>query len=270
MAVGCNTALIARSARSRLPRVELTTWERATITTRRALARGALRPIATEAHPIDDGAHFNVVLALDLAAKTRGARDGGDPFAPYDPALFVADVGLSHVLLLNKFPVVTDHLLLVTRAFEDQMEPLTEADFEALYACIDPKDALAFYNAGEIAGASQRHKHLQIVPSSVVTLDASQVALPFAHAMGERPSHPRAAYARYLELCAQAGIDERTPYNLLVTDRTMLVVPRTRERFESISINALGFAGSILVKTHQELARVREIGPMAILRAVSR
>jgi ATP adenylyltransferase len=58
------------------------------------------------------------------------------------------------------------------------------------------------------------------------------------------------------------------PYNLLVTDRWMLVVPRSRERFEGISINALGFAGALLVRDPAQLAAVERAGPMSVLRHV--
>ena len=49
----------------------------------------------------------------------------------------------------------------------------------------------------------------------------------------------------------------------------MLVVPRSRERFESISVNALGFAGSLFLRSQEELDRVRATGPMQVLRAVA-
>jgi ATP adenylyltransferase len=58
-------------------------------------------------------------------------------------------------------------------------------------------------------------------------------------------------------------------YNLLATRRWMLVVPRSRERFESISVNAFGFAGSLFVRSREQAARVREHGPMAVLREVA-
>ncbi|MFN2646613.1 MAG: phosphorylase, partial [Burkholderiales bacterium] len=65
--------------------------------------------------------------------------------------------------------------------------------------------------------------------------------------------------------------DERqsAPYNLLATRRWMLLVPRGCERYESISVNALGFAGSLFVRSDVELERVRDAGPMAVLRAVT-
>ncbi|HHQ42277.1 MAG TPA: hypothetical protein ENK20_08305 [Chromatiales bacterium] len=59
------------------------------------------------------------------------------------------------------------------------------------------------------------------------------------------------------------------PYNLLVTRRWMMAVPRTRERWEGISVNALGFAGSLLVPDDEALARLRAAGPMRVLAAVA-
>lgn len=239
---------------------------------------GVLAPIETRAHAIDDGgARFVVRVVSSLAAKERArAPAAANPFLPYDEDLFVAGAGADHVLLLNKFPVVADHLLLVTRAFEDQESLLTRADFGALFDCAGTERALAFYNAGAIAGASQRHKHLQLVP---LPLDDGDHAVPleplyergapFAHAFEACPSDPGEAHALYLALLARVGA-ERAPYNLLMTPEWMLVVPRSRERFDSISVNALGFAGSILVKNDAQLARVREVGPLAILRHVAR
>jgi sulfate adenylyltransferase (ADP) / ATP adenylyltransferase len=49
----------------------------------------------------------------------------------------------------------------------------------------------------------------------------------------------------------------------------MLVVPRSRACFESISVNGLGFAGSLFVRSQQDLDRVRSVGPMQVLRAVA-
>jgi ATP adenylyltransferase len=59
------------------------------------------------------------------------------------------------------------------------------------------------------------------------------------------------------------------PYNLLVTRRWMLAVPRSRERFDSISVNALGFAGSLFVRDAAEMQRLREAGPMRVLQEVA-
>jgi ATP adenylyltransferase len=49
----------------------------------------------------------------------------------------------------------------------------------------------------------------------------------------------------------------------------MLLVPRSAEHAHRISLNALGFAGSLFVRDAAQLEIVRRIGPMALLRAVA-
>ena len=59
------------------------------------------------------------------------------------------------------------------------------------------------------------------------------------------------------------------PYNLLITRKWLLLVPRSQECFEGISINALGFAGAFLVKNLSQLEILRRAGPMTALERVS-
>ena len=56
------------------------------------------------------------------------------------------------------------------------------------------------------------------------------------------------------------------PYNLLLTRRWMLLVPRAQEFFGAISVNALGFAGALLAKNDQERETLKQQGPMAVLK----
>lgn len=141
--------------------------------TNHALRCGALEPIRTETRYLEErGIQFIVRILAHLERKTRtnkaqqGARSDEtcDPFLPYDKELFVAELSESHVCLLNKFNVVDHHLLIVTRAFEEQETLLNRKDFDALLPCMAEIDGLAFYNGEKAAGASQRHKHLQLVP----------------------------------------------------------------------------------------------------------
>jgi ATP adenylyltransferase len=214
-------------------------------------------------------------------AGIEAGRSARDPFLPYEQDLFVADLSPTHVALLNKFPVVEPHLLVVTRAFEDQEDPLGRRDFEALALCLREIDGLGFYNAGAAAGASQRHKHLQLLPmplgpgperAPVETLLA-RGELPFEHALA-RPGAGGAEelLAGYHDLLDALGLPRAAPgpYNLLATRGWMLLVPRTREHFASISVNALGFAGSFYVRDRAELGLLREHGPLGVLRAVVR
>ncbi|HUM92139.1 MAG TPA: phosphorylase, partial [Candidatus Competibacter sp.] len=64
-------------------------------------------------------------------------------------------------------------------------------------------------------------------------------------------------------------IRQSGPYNLLVTRDWLLLVPRRQEEFAGISINALGFVGSLFVRNQAQLDTLKSRGPMAVLRAVT-
>jgi len=238
----------------------------------RARASGALEPIVTESVVIDDaGARFVVRTASTLTAKSA-APPRADPLGDYEPDLYVGEVGSTHYALLNKYPVMADHLLVVTRRFAPQEELLDASDFAALAELLAELDWLAFYNGGRLAGASQARKHLQLVPLPLapevdarVPLEPLYGALPFAHGYARLTtvSDLEATYRRLL--ARWPGV----PYNLLATRRWMLVVPRRQEHYGTISINALGFAGSLFVRERAELELVRRAGPLKVLAAVT-
>jgi sulfate adenylyltransferase (ADP) / ATP adenylyltransferase len=254
------------------------------------------------------GVRFVVRVAASLARKeaerdTQERRET-DPFLPHDPALFVAELTDSHLCLLNKFNVLEHHVLVVTREFEEQESLLTVADLEALWLCLAEVNGLGFYNGGETAGASQHHKHLQLVPLPLGTPDdpvpmaavlhsveppgriGCVAGLPFRHALArlepglqDDPLRAaRATHALYRDMLAAVGAPPKSgaegprqslPYNLLLTRSWMLLVPRTRERFQGISVNALGYAGSLFVRDRRQFETVRTHGPMTLLREVS-
>ena len=224
-----------------------------------------------------------------------------NPFLPYEATLYVADISDTHVCLLNKFNVVDDHLLIVTRRFEAQETLLTLDDFEALWRCMAEYEGLGFYNGGKVAGASQRHKHLQFVPlplgpggipapletalAQTVFTGAIGVSplLPFVHAVAAVDpiwlTTPLAAASAtldlYEQLLAAIGLpiapgqhEQPGPYNLLLTRRWLWLVPRSQETVDGISINALGFAGSLFVRDEEQWAQVNRLGPLELLRRV--
>ncbi|MBT8397068.1 MAG: phosphorylase [Gemmatimonadetes bacterium] len=272
-------------------------WQSVLDTTESAVRRGALERIPTRMEFVEEaGVRFQVHLVQQLERKARAKiaqrQTGTNPFLPYDEALFVADVFDSHVCLLNKFNVMDHHLLLVTREFEDQETLLTVADFVAMWMCLREFDSLAFYNSGEVAGASQPHKHLQQVPlplgggsehtpiTQLLTEASANGPLgtvdgfPFAHSVA-RVDHlesapvteaARASVEIYLEMVGRgSGSRPPGPYNLLVTREWMFYVPRSVEKHRSISVNALGFAGSFLARDEEELEVIRRRGPLGIL-----
>lgn len=287
-----------------------TLWHAIVERTRTALACGALQPIATDSRMIEDhGVRFEIRLVSTLARKLADgmgrwptgpkAREAPNPFLPYEKELFVADVSDTHLCLLNKYNVIDHHILILTRVFEPQESLLTLADFEALWSCMAEYDALGIYNSGPVAGASQPHKHLQLVPLplSVAAPDIALAALfdrvsrpseprrvsrlPFTHSFAWLDMGPfasitvRAAYIRalYHEMLATIGIDPANPkshpYNLLVTRRFMMLIPRRLERFRGISVNSLGFAGSFFVSNRENLETIEQIGPMEVLKQVT-
>ncbi len=292
-----------------------TLWERLKDRTEKALRCRLLQSIPTESEFIEDGGiRFLVRMLSSLERKDEArkkqdreivtARAEMNPFLPYDEDMLVADISETHVGLLNKFNVVDYHLLIVTRSFEEQESLLTLHDFEAMWACMAEYEGLAFYNGGEIAGASQPHKHLQIVPlplassgpkvpiepvfTSVRFQDAvgTTPGLPFIHAfirldpLWMKPPLDAArvmlkCYYNLLRAVGLRGVDmvdgrrQLNPYNLLVTREWMLLVPRLRECFDSISVNSLGFAGALLVRNERQMNVLKKHGPMTLLKSVA-
>lgn len=282
-----------------------TLWPSLLERTEQARRCGAIQSIPTTSEKLEQGGiafQVRIVTALAKKGEATAALPNVNPFLPHDPDLFVAELSPTHVALLNKFNVVDHHLLIVTRAFEDQQSQLTQKDCEALLIALTEIDGLAFYNAGPVAGASQRHKHLQLIPlpSTGPRLPIEPLLrfvnmggatgtvprLPFLHAYA--PMDPGwtdpekysgasflACYrallrATGLSVDATAGSHAPTaPYNLLATRRWLLLVPRSQELFEGISINALGFAGALLVKDAAQLALLRKHGPMTALERVA-
>jgi len=288
-----------------------TLWTRTVQQTKQALKSGALRPIETESVFVRDrGIDFLVRTVSSLVHKAEARDERGtqshnatkttNPFIPYEREMFVADLSATHLCLLNKFNVIDHHLLIVTREFQEQEILLNLEDFESLWTCMAEFEGLAFYNGGEEAGASQRHKHLQMVPLPLADrgpklpiepmIRAAEFvgrlgvvpALPFVHSIARLESgiinDPRCAAAEthrlYRLMLENVGLntnDEASnaiqsgPYNLLVTREWMLVMPRRLEFFKSISVNALGFAGAMLVKGDEQMSAMRECGPMRVL-----
>ncbi len=273
---------------------------------RHALACGAMQTIATVEEIVPDkGVDFVVRRVSSLARKQEDGerrREGAqaNPFLPHEPDLFVAEISDTHFALLNKFKVIEHHLLLVTRRFVHQETLLDREDFAALAACMGEYDSLGFYNGGTVAGASQPHKHLQLVPLPLAGTAAPVPMQTLFERLRSRPGTTRVPglafrnafawlepawcgdaarlHALYLDLLAAAGLGaiecggalrQSAPYNLLLTRRWMLLVPRSRERFDSISVNALGYAGSLFVRDLDQFQTVKRAGPMAVLEAVS-
>jgi ATP adenylyltransferase len=256
-----------------------------------ALASGAMHSFECALEFVQDaGVEFvlRVATKFPKGEDAKGRKDDAprlpsDPFADPDKALIVRDrLTPTHRALLNKFSVLREHLLVVTREHEEQAQPLNERDFEALAVCMHEAEVLAFYNGGTEAGASQKHKHLQVVTLPLsprhsvpmdVALEKPAPALPFRYALARldagEAGRPAAMLRTYLELHRAARLEFPQPYNLLVTHEWMLVVPRSRDRFQDISVNSLAFAGSYFVRDAKHAHVIAASKPMSVLASVA-
>jgi ATP adenylyltransferase len=228
-----------------------------------------------------------------------GPRDPDfNPFLKPDPALLVGPVGEHHAAILNKFPVCPHHLVLARRTFAEQLSPLEEIDFQALAFILSTQGGLGFYNGGAAAGASQRHKHVQWIPDAPgnASLRALGAGLPVNQAQGAVVRHPALDLAHCFVrvdagLGADAGASARAmliafgqacaaldlrpdadgllpPCNMLVGDGWMLVLPRGREHFQGVSLNALSFGGTLYVRDPAQIDAIRAAGPLRALASV--
>lgn len=77
--------------------------------------------------------------------------------------------------MLNKFPIIANHFILATKEFKQQNNALEPEDLEVTFACLKEWEAstsgstasgrlFAFFNSGIWSGASQPHRHIQLLP----------------------------------------------------------------------------------------------------------
>lgn len=285
-----------------------------------ALASGALQPVQAEQIELQDGGiRFIVRWVSSLAAKdastgTQAGKEGDGektvaiPGGPRDPNfnpflkpevdLTVGPIGAEHVAILNKFPLCERHLVLARREFEEQLLPLALSDFTALAILMQEAGGLGLYNGGLAAGASQRHKHVQWIPSAPgnATLGiykpglpadlpeqgtTTHGVLPMRHCFvrvrcgkGEPVAEMAASlHAGFLRACEVLGLQTDTdgllpPFNLLADDGWMLVIPRSREHFAEISMSAVCFGGTLYTRQREQIEAIRAAGSLGALAAV--
>ncbi len=284
-----------------------TLWQKVKQQTAYAQNCGALKSIPTEYELItEQEIDFLVRIVNNIERKENAKKEqkklGKDfnPFLPYEKDLFVMDISETHVCLLNKFNVVDHHLLIITREFEQQETLLTLNDFAALWACLLEIDGLGFYNNGKIAGASQRHKHLQLVPFPFIPklpktpIDKVIETVNYQDNIGQLSCFnfehgiskidfqdnnslklAQQSLEKYNYLLKRLNITINSegkpePYNLLVTREWMMIIPRSQPKYESISVNSLGFAGALLVKNEEQMKLLKEVKPLTILENVAK
>mgnify|MGYP000539256397 CR=1 FL=1 len=278
-------------------------WQQVKHCSEAAIASGNAQPIDTDAQYTEEfHQQFCIRLIDPLWQKPTVSehKPGFNPFLSPDPALTVREVSDSHLCVLNKYPVLSQHVLLITQEFKPQQARLNIDDFIALADVMAQGESFGFYNSGPEAGASQSHKHLQLIQLTEQNQQLMPLLpvlqkfrdgvpqqlpeLPYYHAgvalskdlLKKSELAPVEMQMQYEKLCRHLKLHSdhnefiQQPYNLLVTSQWMMMIPRRQECHQGVSVNGLGFVGSLLVKDQQQLSTLLESGPGSLLQAVTR
>ncbi|MCP4973855.1 MAG: ATP adenylyltransferase [Prochlorococcus sp.] len=264
-----------------------------------AQQQGALVPLETQLTSLraQQGEAFELRRLLGKPPRHLRSTSGPkqNPFLPWDPRLEIASIGNDHALILNKYPVQKGHMLLITRNWAPQEGWLTRSDWEALAAVDKDTQGLWFFNSGPKAGASQPHRHIQLLRRAeherfcprqswfekrLAYPEETFNCLTQSCAVINR-SKDNVEYAGdilmrdYLHLSSKMGLGspERNDrplhsYNLLLTPDWIALIRRSREEIAGFSINALGFAGYLLSTQNSDHQWLLENDPESLLEAV--
>ena len=258
-----------------------------------AEACGALVPLHTQLLTWPETSPFVVRRLLsDTPKHLRSAGPKPNPFLPWDLRLEVERPGPDHALILNKFPVQRAHLLLITQSWQAQSGWLRSSDWQTLAAVEQRCAGLWFFNSCAAAGASQPHRHLQLLPRNHDEASCPLAAQFQAQLEGQQPPWPwryrlsrrlagsvdsaaelEALYLQHQQElglgCPHQDVQPQRPYNLLFDRHWFLTVQRHQEHWAGFSINALGYAGCLLVTPESDQNWLLRHGPLALLEAVA-
>ena len=215
-----------------------------------------------------------------------------NPFNPWDRVLEIDYITNNHVLILNKYPVQRGHLLLITNHWESQSSWLTRKDWSAISKVNSDTSGLWFFNSCAIAGASQTHKHIQLIPKidknnicprnqwfkqKLITSDYYNCKnISIKQLTLEDWKNSDLLYAKYKKCCEELLIGNKDlddlpkiAYNIVFTNEWLALVLRSRESYKGFNINGLGFAGYILSTKESDLVWLNKSGPEELLAKVS-
>ncbi len=266
-------------------------WQRAREVSEQARLLGALVPLETRLLEIPGAEPFLVRQLLSSTPRhLRQGRPRPNPFLPWDRPLQVALLKPAHVLLLNKYPVQDAHLLVITSDWRPQSGWIEDSDWRAVCQVSQDTGGLWFFNSGARSGASQPHRHLQLLPRRQGELSCPLAPLFLAQLAGTEASWAWAyrlsrrtdpcggsdladlyrAHCRVLDLGDPSNNSEPLhPYNLLFDDQWFMTVLRVREHGAGFSVNALGFAGFLLCTVGSDTGWLERHGPWSLLAHVA-
>jgi Ap4A phosphorylase N-terminal domain len=136
--------------------------------------------------------------------------------------------------------------LLVTSEWQLQSTPLTDRDLETWAWTLDQTSAVGFYNSALDAGASQKHKHMQLVPLASISRHrpktAKYVSSFSCHLLSHRiPSHKLTLFMpsplSILPLCPSVVVTTIQSYISFATHVSFLCQPPCSFLSPSLSLS---------------------------------
>ena len=266
-------------------------WEKALQKTKISINSKSLFPLNTTdiTKNLYKGNDF-VIRELDITKFKKNTFIGPkiNPFKPWDNNLEIDSIGKDHQLILNKYPIQLGHILLITNEWKEQNGWIDIEDWEAIKEVNKDTTGLWFFNSSPLAGASQPHRHFQLLrrdplesscPREKWILDFDNVNYKnhifckniilrkFSKTLNEENIHEI-----YKDLLFKLGLGKpkidkrpRYPYNLIFTNNWMLLIKRKTDNLFGISLNALGFAGYLLVTEKSDIRYLKKNGPEKLL-----
>ena len=271
-------------------------WSKALEISRDAVKSGALIPLNTIKYKSSDEFCDFELRFLEGTFPSYVIVYGPkiNPFIPWDSRLHIQPINKKHTLILNKYPVQLGHMLLITNRWKPQNGWLDEDDFEAIQNVDQDTSGLWFFNSSKEAGASQPHRHFQLLPRhfdesicprykwfcSLLNNKLNEKSL-LTHSISIRPRNNKSntsldnLFYLYKSMVIDMNLGKINvndkplkPYNLLITPEWISLITRKTERSNGFSINALGFAGYFLGTKKSNVKKLIDFGPEIILKDV--
>ncbi len=271
-------------------------WSKALEINSKAINCGAVIPLNTRKYKLRDKYCDFELRILDSPIPKYLIEYGPkrNPFIPWDTRLQIQPINNKHTLILNKYPVQIGHMLLITNSWKPQNGWLNEDDFEAIQNVDNNTTGLWFFNSSKEAGASQPHRHFQLLPrhnkesicpryewfcsllnNTIDTYSEISHCISIRRRNINNDSSSNDLFKSYKSMVNEMNIGEidlikkpLKPYNLLITSNWIALITRKTDRSYGFSINALGFAGYFLATKRSDVVTLTKFGPERILKDV--
>ena len=266
-------------------------WKKALYQTKISIQKNCLFPLKTEIITRDlYNNHDFIIRKLDTSKFKKNNKFGPkiNPFNPWDKELELDNVGDNHQLILNKYPVQKGHILLITNSWKPQNGWLDILDWQAIQYVNKDTTGLWFFNSSPLAGASQPHRHIQLLRRNNYEINCPRENWLLnlkTNKDNNKKLHQniivsefnflensRNIYNLYLKLSKEIGLGDpiiddkpKYPYNLLITNNWIAIIKRSKDHLYGFSINGLGFAGYLLVTEKSDIEYLKKYGPEKLL-----